>query len=216
MTVPHNDQRPSDPRELQPLWELLPTAIPAPAVPATDPSPAAACLPMTRPCGSPKPLSPTPRPSASNCPLCGGTAGDFLTTTAIAQARRLIVLATYTARALVICPQCPAGQARAQAWSGLPTEAMMIQLDSLRAVPAQAAAIAALTKLLAAPRGWLTLVGPYGTGKTTMLYAALNYLAALGVFGIYTTAPMLLDQLRDALRDADGRPAGVPPKRYTE
>jgi len=142
----------------------------------------------------------TSAPSA--CP-CRGE-GALIADAATAAAGRLICLERYGASVLVACPRCPAGQARAAAWSGLPPEAHGVRLAQLRTFPAQRPAIAAILGMLADPSGWLTLSGGYGTGKTTLLYATLNQFAAQGIYGRYTTAPDLLDHLRDAIRDQDG------------
>jgi DNA replication protein DnaC len=109
---------------------------------------------------------------------------------------------------LAICPTCDAGRAWARAWSGLPDEAQGVRLDGkvLRPVVAQLEAQQAIAHLVADPCGWLTLAGGYGTGKTTLIYAALNHLADQGVYGRYTTAPDLLDYLRDGMVDRGTSP----------
>lgn len=117
----------------------------------------------------------------------------------------MIVLDRYGNSALVVCHACPAGKERARSWSGLPADAQGLTLNSLRVHPAQRSAFQAVAELIRNPVGWLTLVGGYGTGKTTLMYAALNHLASQGMYGRYVTAPALLDHLRDALRDEDGR-----------
>lgn len=160
----------------------------------------------------PSPPAPPPRnlpPSPSTPPRPGGChcrgEGTLLTTPAEATAAQLIVVDRYGSSVLVLCPACERGRARAASWSGLPDEARGLSLDALRAHPAQRPAVEAIVALLRAPHGWLTLVGGYGTGKTTLIYAALNHLAAQGVYGRYVTAPGLINHLRDALRDQDGR-----------
>lgn len=136
----------------------------------------------------------------------------FHTSREAAQAQHLIISAVYPFpfgpdRALVICPACPAGAARAAIWRGLPPDADGVRLDNgtLAAVgdPDYDQALAAVVDLIADPRGWLTLAGGYGTGKTTLIYACLNHLADRGVYGRYTTAPTLLEHLRDGLAGGD-------------
>lgn len=137
------------------------------------------------------------KPSTSCC----GNSGFLLMADDQAAALQAIVSARYGARALVICPHCAVGRARFVAWSGLPDEARAIRLDgaALRTLPAQTEALGAIARLLAARRGWLALAGDYGVGKTTLIYAALNHLADVGVFGRYITAPALLDYLREGI-----------------
>lgn len=105
---------------------------------------------------------------------------------------------------LVVCPYCIAGIARARKWANLPEEGAGVYLHTLATHAQQDQAIAAISELLDAPRGWLTLAGDFGRGKTQLMYAALNHLADLGVYGRYFTAPSLLDELRQSLRDTDG------------
>ena len=105
---------------------------------------------------------------------------------------------------LVICPGCAAGKERAQAWCRLPAEAAGITLQGLRKIEHQLPAIKAAGKLIRAGYGWLTLAGDYGTGKTTLIYAILNYLSERGIYGRYETAPDLLDYLRDGMQDIRG------------
>jgi DNA replication protein DnaC len=128
-----------------------------------------------------------------------------LTDAATATTAQLIVIERYGSSVVVVCPYCDAGRRRAVAWSGLPDEAWALPLPQLRAIPEQREAVAALAAFTVSPRGWITLAGSYGTGKTALLCATLVYLASVGVYGRYTTAPDLLNHLRDALRDADGR-----------
>jgi DNA replication protein DnaC len=126
---------------------------------------------------------------------------------AVAAAQQLVVSDVYRAGArqvaLALCGGCNAGRQLARTWSGLPPEADAVRLDNDRLValddPDYDQALAAIADLIRQPRGWLTLAGGYGTGKTTLIYAALNHLADRGIYGRYTTAPELLDSLRDGL-----------------
>ena len=158
--------------------------------------------PLPAKSGTPRPSSISP-PSAWIC-RCRGE-GAILIDLSIAQTAQLIIIDRYGSNALVLCPACAVGQERAWIWSGLPDEARGIRLSTLRQRPDQIAALQAVAGFVADPRGWLTLVGGYGTGKTTLIYAALGHLADRGVHGRYTTAPDLIDHLRDAVRDTDGR-----------
>lgn len=161
------------------------------------------------PSSPPRPSAPSPisRRSGSTCPQCAGE-GLYLTTPAAAAAARLIVTATYGEdRALVVCSACAAGSARAQTWRGVPADAVGVRLDNgtMRQIndPDHRRALEAVVAMIRDPRGWLTLAGGYGTGKTQLLYAALNHLAERGVYGRYTTAPDLLDFLRDGISSGD-------------
>jgi hypothetical protein len=161
----------------------------------------------------PKPATSAIAPISTSaiCPLCRG-GGQVEATAEEAERYRLLVTGRYYERVLAICPAgCAEGHARAWAWSGLPEEARGVRLGGPgldKHKPAQQEAIGAIKALLKAPRGWLTLAGGYGTGKTTLLYATLNHLAGAGVYGRYTTAPDLLDWLRDAIGDVRGESPG--------
>lgn len=117
-----------------------------------------------------------------------------------------LVTARYAQGLLVACT-CPAGQARARAWARLPAEAEGYTLDRLVDEPSQRPALAAIGQLLRARRGWLTLAGGYGTGKTTLIYATLQALARLSIPGRYETAPDLLEYLRDSFANGEN-PSG--------
>lgn len=153
--------------------------------------------------GTSLPNSPSTPPQRSAC-RCRGD-GTLLSEVEAALAAQLIIVDRYGSSALVVCPDCEAGRRRAAAWSGLPDEARGLSLTTLRAYQPQREALEAIAALIREPHGWLTLAGGYGTGKTTLIYAALNHLADVGVYGRYVTAPALIDHLRDAIRDEDGR-----------
>lgn len=171
-------------------------------LPNSTPHPQTPRSPIPRPALPPRPIS----TSTSSCPICAST-GIFATSPARTRDERLICIATYgEQRAVAICPACPAGAARAAAWSGLDQEARSIRLSGrFRDVPEQRLAVQAVAAFIADPRGWLTLAGDYGVGKTMLICATLNHLADVGVYGRYLTAPDLIASLRDSLRDVDGR-----------
>lgn len=98
---------------------------------------------------------------------------------------------------------CTDGRQRAAKWRNLPREAHGVYLTNGGPVASQKAALAEIAAFVADPRGWLTLVGGYGVGKTRLIYAALNHLADVGVYGRYVMMPELLNELRNALRDDD-------------
>ena len=132
----------------------------------------------------------------STCPHCSGS-GVYSCQESEAR-RRIVVDRYYGDKVLVIC-SCVAGIERARRWIGLPDEARGVTLDQLSAWPPQEEALPKVLAFVARPQRWLTLVGPRGVGKTTLLYAALNHLAAQGVYGVYTTAPDLLAHMRATL-----------------
>jgi DNA replication protein DnaC len=119
-----------------------------------------------------------------------------------ARAARCVVLDRYGDRALIPC-DCTDGLSRAAKWRNLPREAHGVYLHNGSTIPAQKAAHLEITAFVADPRGWLTLIGGYGVGKTRLIYAALNHLADAGIYGRYVMMPELLNELRNALRDDD-------------
>lgn len=135
---------------------------------------------------------------------CGG-AGALIERLEVAQAAQLIIISVCTVgdRTLATVPcSCAAGAEVARRWRALPAEAEGITLSTLRTVPDPQwqVARAATAQFVAQPRGWLILAGGYGTGKTRLVYAALNDLAARGRYGRYLTMPDLLDALRDGIK----------------
>lgn len=70
------------------------------------------------------------------------------------------------AQALVACPRCQSARC----------ERLWPRLESLWPQAHQREAIAAIEWLLTRRVGWLTLVGSYGTGKTTLIQALANEL----------------------------------------
>jgi len=134
---------------------------------------------------------------------CSGH-GTLLERQATARADRLVILDTFgdgdDAPALIPCA-CAAGQARAKKWRNLPEEADDVRLTNgrIRRVPEQDAARTKIRAFIVQPRGWLTLAGGYGVGKTMLIYAALNHLADRGIYGRYVMMPELLNELRDAI-----------------
>lgn len=163
-------------------------------VPAPDPS---------RP---PLTTMPCSTRSARPTPICGcDGSGTLIEQAGVAEAEQLIIVSRYPIgdRQLAVVPcVCAAGQEVARRWRSLPREAEGITFATLRNVPHPKwqAARAKVAAFVAQPRGWLTLAGAYGTGKTRLVYAALNELAGRGVYGRYLTMPDLLDQLRDGIK----------------
>jgi len=167
-----------------------------------DPSKLPIPRPMpTTPPSLPKSAPPVPSPLKSLDCLCQGS-GVLLLAADAARSGRCIVLDRYGDRALVPC-DCTDGRARAAKWRNLPREAHGVYLTNGGSVASQKAAHLKIAAFVADPRGWLTLVGGYGVGKTRLIYACLNHLADVGIYGRYVMMPELLNELRNALRDDD-------------
>lgn len=168
------------------------------------PSDLLATVPASSHRHSPARRSGSSRPAAS-CAVCASCQdlGRVLADEATAAAAGWIVLERRPWfggwRVDVPC-SCAAGQALIRRWTALPADADGITLDTLMAMPHQDQAIAAVESFRARPVGWLTFGGAYGVGKTALIYAALNELAARGRHGRYTTAPELIDRLRNLVR----------------
>lgn len=146
---------------------------------------------------------PSSKPPIPICNCVGG--GTVYEKPERAEAEGLIIIDRYTigSRTLALVPCCCAeGAEVARRWRNLPREAEGVTLETLRAIPDPGwpAAAAAVKAFIAQPRGWLTLAGNYGTGKTRLAYAALNGLAARGVYGRYLLLPDLMDELRNAIK----------------
>jgi hypothetical protein len=158
----------------------------------------------------------SPRPSRSTSPTicsCDGF-GAQLETLERARADLLVILDMHEVgdRQLALVPcSCAAGAVRAHKWRGLPAEADQVRWRSgrLKQLKDQKEALKAARSFVAQPRGWLTYVGGYGTGKTMLIYACLNHLADRGIFGRYVVMPDLLSQLRSALRQDDQAYASI-------
>lgn len=137
-----------------------------------------------------------------SCTQCQG-AGQLLMDEADAAAVGRIILERREFldrwRVEVAC-SCAAGQAVIASWQQLPPDAVGVTLESLWDMPDQDQAIAAVERFCANPVGWLTFGGEYGVGKTALLYATLNRLAAQRRYGRYITAPELIDKLRNLIR----------------
>jgi len=162
---------------------------------------------------SPGPAAATPAvPEQADCPTCRG-AGRLLVDEAEALAAGWVPLERreWFGRWRVEVPcTCDAGAAVVAAWQQLPDDAIGVTLESLFDVPEQDQAYTAIEAFCREPSGWLTLGGDYGVGKTALLYAALNRLAAARRYGRYITAPELIDKLRNLIRN------GGDPDRYLQ
>lgn len=153
---------------------------------------------------SPLPRSPHfPSAALPGCRHCLNS-GHVKEDLATALSERLIVLETYPVgdRRIARVPcVCAAGRAVIASWRNMPPDAAGVMLDTITGLPDQDQAIAAVEDFIAHPIGWLTFAGNYGVGKTMLMYAALNHLADLGVYGCYITAPDLIDVLRNLIHN---------------
>jgi DNA replication protein DnaC len=160
-------------------------------------------LPIPRPASPSSRLAPSPAAQPPACRHCSNS-GHIKVDLATARAEALIVLETYPIadRTVARIPcSCAAGRAVVARWRSMPPDADGVTLDSLAGVPDQDQATCAVEEFIARPRGWLTFAGGYGVGKTLLVYAALNHLADLGMYGCYLTAPDLIDGLRALIRE---------------
>lgn len=71
-----------------------------------------------------------------------------------------------------------------------------LRFAGLDVTPANREAIVAVNQATAAQRGIVTLSGPVGTGKTSLLICAVNEAREVGVEAVYMTVVDLLDWLR--------------------
>lgn len=136
----------------------------------------------------------TQRMASDGCPTCGFPPGEagFLRTEYPAGHARF--------GALVRCPDCHDGRLaeRLRAACQLTGWLVDASFKGYRLSPGNRAAYEAAQKFAKAPRGWLTLWGGYGLGKTHLLAATVNHCTAGRIAAVYYTLPDLLDRLRDS------------------
>lgn len=92
--------------------------------------------------------------------------------------------------------QTPADMAMRANRSGLADDELTWQVDSLALVDGQADAVLAVRSFVANPTNNVTLVGPYGAGKTRLAKTALAERFAGGDEVRYIRVPDLLEQMR--------------------
>lgn len=146
--------------------------------------------------------------SAPPTPICSCEGrGKVIASLERAEQEQLIILERYpigTARTLALVPCiCAAGAALTTRWRNLPAEAEGITFSHrLVTMPGAdwAKARAAVEEFVAQPRGWLTLAGNCGTGKTYLVYAGLNELAKRGIYGRYLMLKELLLELQRSIK----------------
>jgi DNA replication protein DnaC len=134
---------------------------------------------------------------SDGCPTCGfprGAPGYLRTEYPVGHAKF---------GAIVACPDCHDGNLserlrRAAQLTGWLTGA---SFNGYRVKPGNRAAYDAAQKFAKTPRGWLSLWGTYGLGKTHLLAAVVNECTAQRIGAVYYTLPDLLDKLRDGYSD---------------
>lgn len=88
-----------------------------------------------------------------------------------------------------------------QEMSGLSPEMLGWTLYDFFKLEGKTDAHAAADKFASDPRGWLTLWGGYGVGKTYLLAAMVNACRLRGIAASYRVLPELLNQLRATYED---------------
>lgn len=79
-----------------------------------------------------------------------------------------------------------------------------IEWPDIRPIPQQQAAVSDVRRYIEHPHGWLYLVGPFGNGKTTLAALAVNQLRRAGYEAVFGSVPLVLQYLRDCLRERGG------------
>ena len=118
---------------------------------------------------------------------------------------------------IVPCPDCGAAHhaERLRRLCGLAPAMESWTVAQFRAqTPEAKAAKAAARQAVKRRTGWLTLWGPWGTGKTFLLAAVVNECRQAGHLAVYTTVADLLDELRETFDAASGESYSTRFERY--
>lgn len=101
------------------------------------------------------------------------------------------------------CPVCNKGvlAQKLQQISGLSDEMLGWTLYDFFKLHGKMDAHAAADRFAGDPKGWLTLWGGYGVGKTYLLAATVNACRLRGIAASYRVLPELLNQLRATYED---------------
>lgn len=96
------------------------------------------------------------------------------------------------------CPTC--NQAQIQIISGLTGKERDIRLEAVRISgrPGTQKSVEAARAFITNPRGFLSIHGNFGNGKTTILMAIVNALVDKGIEARYLTAAALMGYLRES------------------
>ena len=152
--------------------------------------------PLVNPCPSPGPNSSLSRHVQvksgveGECPVCGFPEGI---------PGKLRVLQPGGLSRLVDCPTCSGNRkiARLKDRSRLTGELLGHTFDNYQVIDGKSDAWHAALAFANQPHYWLTLWGNYGTGKTHLLAAIVNYCNANQIPAMYLCLPELLEDLRE-------------------
>jgi hypothetical protein len=101
------------------------------------------------------------------------------------------------------CPSCRSGR-RGEFLrdnSGLEGDQFQVSFSIFSDSPKKQPVIAAVRQIVSSGKGWLTLHGVYGNGKTSMLFSAVNETIKSGNPAYYITAANLLADIRRHFSD---------------
>jgi DNA replication protein DnaC len=163
------------------------------ATPAGSTPPASTPRPASPDPASPPPASPLPPLKGYDCPICHDQHWVYRTSD--------LKHPDFGKAFRCSCRESE-DRARRTAWlhsiDGLTAAERTLDFADLLHTPENRPAIEAVTHALRARRGMVTLVGPPGTGKSTLLCCAVNAARAVNIPAVYTTLAGLLDHLRAA------------------
>lgn len=142
-----------------------------------------------------RPVLPEPRrKTLRECPMCGWPKGQkgFLTV--------FVPVGHPLFGILVKCPACWEGHLpdHLKRLSGLSDRMLTWALKAMIRDPGRRPARLAAQRFVCNPKGWLTVWGEYGTGKTYVLASIVNELRKQERAAMYVAAPDLLDAWRKA------------------
>jgi DNA replication protein DnaC len=103
------------------------------------------------------------------------------------------------------CPACRSGKRGEylENNSGMEGSQLQVNFTLFNDKPEKQPAVSAVKKIISEQSGWLTLHGDFGTGKTSLLFAACNATIKAGNLAYYTTAANLLADIRRRFSDGN-------------
>ena len=142
-----------------------------------------------------RPVLPEPRlKSLDECPMCGWPKGQrgFLTA--------FVPVGHPLFGVLIKCPACWEGYLPEylRKLSGLSSRMLLWLLDAMMTDEGRRPAWVVAKRFVRHPRGWMTVWGEFGVGKTFVLASIVNELRRQEKAAMYVVAPDLLDELRQA------------------
>ena len=142
-----------------------------------------------------RPVLPGPRPKAlDECPMCGWPRGQrgFLTV--------FVPVGHPLFGVLIKCPACWEGflPEYLEKLSGLSSRMLSWSLGGMIQDAGRRPAQRAARRFVRDPRGWMTVWGEFGVGKTYVLASVVNELRQQEKAAMYVVAPDLLDAWRQA------------------